>query len=59
MTFKYRKEIIIIASSIILCFAMFMTIKAFFFKNVNINEPIKNVISYYNKDKKNVSITSS
>lgn len=50
MTFKYKKEGMIIAVAFLLCLTAVIGIKSFFFKSVQINEPIKNVISYYNND---------
>lgn len=50
MTFKYRKEIILGSITLILCLSIFSYIKVSFFNDDNIDEPIKNVINYYNED---------
>lgn len=59
MTFKYKKEFLISTLAVVLCFSVFLIIKSCYFKNVEIHEPLKNVISYYNKDKKNPNILTA
>lgn len=49
MTFKYKKEFIIVSVSLVLCLSIFTIIKSSFFKDTKVNAPIKNVIEYYNE----------
>lgn len=50
MISKYKKEISILAISFVLCLSIFTYIKATYFKDKRIDEPIETVISYYNND---------
>lgn len=50
MTFKYRKELILGGITLFLCLSIFSYIKVSFFNDNDIDEPIKNVINYYNDD---------
>ncbi len=49
MTFRYKKELIIAGISLVLCLSIFAYIKIYYFKSTKVNEPIKNVIEYYNE----------
>lgn len=49
MTFRYKKEIMIIGISFLLCLSIFTYIKSFYFRNTKINEPIKSVMKHYNE----------
>ncbi len=50
MTLKYKKEIIIISISFLLCLSVFAYIKCFFFHDRSLNAPLKNVIEYYHEE---------
>lgn len=50
MTFKYKKELTLIGVTALLCLSIFTYIKVAFFNDKKIDEPIKNVIKYYNND---------
>lgn len=50
MTFKYKKESVIIMGSFFACLTLILGIKNIFFSATDIDEPIKSVISYYNDD---------
>ena len=50
MTFKYKKELTLIGVTALLCLSIFTYIKVAFFNDKRIDEPIKNVIKYYNND---------
>lgn len=50
MTFKYKKELTLIGVTALLCLSIFAYIKVAFFNDKQIDEPIKNVIKYYNHD---------
>lgn len=50
MTFKYKREIIIISMSFLVCLSIFTFIKSHFFKDTKVDDPIKNVIEYYNEE---------
>lgn len=50
MTFKYRKELIIASITLVLCISAFSYIKISFFNDNDLDDPIKNVINYYNED---------
>lgn len=50
MTFKYKKELTLIGVTALLCLSIFAYIKVAFFNDKKIDEPIKNVIKYYNND---------
>lgn len=49
MTFKYRREVIIIVLLFSLCLSVFSFIKTLFFRNVSLAEPINTVAEYYNE----------
>ncbi len=49
MTFRYKKEVTIIGVSFLLCLSIFTYIKSFYFSNMQVNEPIKSVMKYYNE----------
>lgn len=56
MIYKYRKECLVIAGVLLLCFISFSSIKAIYFSDRKVNEPIENVINYYNdNDKQNAN----
>lgn len=48
MFFKYKKECLIIGGIMLLCFISFTSIKSIYFSDKKIDEPIDNVINYYN-----------
>lgn len=50
MTFKYKRELIIISISFLVCLSIFTYIKSSFFKDTKVQDPIKNVIEYYNEE---------
>lgn len=49
MTFKYKRELIIASIALFVCITIITTIKSSFFKDTRFNEPIKNVMEYYNE----------
>lgn len=49
MTFRYKKELTVIGISLVLCLSIFTYIKLYYFSSTKVNEPIKNVIKYYNE----------
>lgn len=49
MTFRYKKEVIIVSVSIVICLSIFTVIKMSFFKNTKVDDPLKNVIEYYSE----------
>ena len=50
MTFKYKKELLIISAAVFVCLSIFTYIKLFYFKGVKVDAPIDNVIKYYNEE---------
>lgn len=50
MNLKYRKELSLVMVILLVCLSIFTYIKSFYFSNSKINEPIKNVMRYYNED---------
>jgi hypothetical protein len=56
MKFKYKKEVFILTITFILCLSIFTCIKKVYFSNTKVNQPIENVIEYYNNsDSKHAS----
>lgn len=49
MTFKYKKELIIVSVAFFVCLSIFTIIKSSFFKDTKVNDPLKNVMEYYNE----------
>ncbi|MCX4248858.1 MAG: glucosaminidase domain-containing protein [Bacilli bacterium] len=49
MTFKYKKELIIVSIAVFVCLSIFVIIKTSFFRDTKVNEPIKKVMEYYNE----------
>lgn len=47
---KYKKEIIILCSCLLVCITSFIIIKVCFFKNVDPFEPITNVLKFYKQE---------
>ncbi|MCH5166530.1 MAG: glucosaminidase domain-containing protein [Erysipelotrichales bacterium] len=50
MIFKYRKELIIICTSVFVCILLFACIRFLYFKNVKVDAPFDNVMKYYNEE---------
>lgn len=49
---KYKKEIILGTSVLVLCFSLFSFIKVFYFAEVDADTPIKSVMKFYEKAEK-------
>ena len=50
MILKYKKELIIITTSIFVCLSIFACIRFLCFKNIKVDAPIDKVIKYYNEE---------
>lgn len=56
MTFKYKKECLVVIFAFLLCLSVFSYIKVQFFQDKRISEPIDNVLAYYKEDAQNNNI---
>lgn len=50
MTFRYKKELIIISAAVFVCLSIFTYIRFSYFKGIKVNEPINEVYSYYHEE---------
>lgn len=50
MTYKYKKETIVVGITLLLCVLSFTSIKRIYFSDRKVNEPLDNVINYYNNN---------
>lgn len=53
MNFKFKSELIMVGTVLVLCLSIFTYIKSFCFADESVSEPIKSVMRYYNDDVNN------
>ncbi len=50
MTFKYKKELVVVGIAVVICLTLFLGIKHAFFTSTSIDRPLKKVMDYYQED---------